>query len=76
METLYFAGIGNKFLGIDYFRNMQRIVWELFPAYKENPYLQLKEFGKLCKVLQSLDQQFNQEELAIYCKQVVQIMTQ
>ena len=76
METLYFAGIGNKYLGADYFLKMQRVVLELFPAYKENPYLQLEEFGNLFEVLLSLEKQFNQDELASYCKQVVQIMNQ
>lgn len=76
METLYFAGIGNKYLGADYFLKMQRVVRELFPAYKENPYLQLEEFGNLFEVLLSLEKQFNQDELSSYCKQVVQIMNQ
>ena len=74
IETLYFAGRGNKYLGADYFLKMQRIVLELFPAYKENPYLQIEGFEKYLKVLLSLEQQFNQKELNQYCRQVVDII--
>lgn len=69
METLYFAGIGNKFLGIDYFRNMQKMVLDLFPAYEENPYLKLEGFVRLRQVLSSVKEEFTQEQLDIYCRQ-------
>lgn len=75
METLYFAGIGHKYLSVDVFKNMQKLVLELFPKYEENPYLQLGEFWKLRKILRSLYQEFLQEELDAYCMQVVQILT-
>lgn len=74
METLYFAGHSNLFLGVDYFRNMQQMVLALFPEYDKNPYFQLKEFGNLKEVLQSVKKQFTQEELTEYCKRVVEIM--
>lgn len=74
VETLYFAGEGNKYLGADYFRNMQRTVLELFPEYEHNPYLQLECFGKLGKVLASLQREFSQQELEIYCREVVKII--
>lgn len=74
METLYFAGVGSKFLGIDYFRNMQKMVLDLFPAYEENPYLKLERFVKLRKVMLSVKEDFTQEQLDIYCRQVVGII--
>lgn len=74
METLYFAGKGNKYLGAEYFCNMQRTVLELFPEYKGNPYLQIECFGKLEEVLTSLQQEFSQRELEIYCHEVVKLL--
>lgn len=74
LETLYFAGVGSKFLGIDYFRNMQKMVLDLFPAYEKNPYLKLERFVKLRKVMLSVKEDFAQEQLDIYCRQVVGII--
>ncbi len=74
IETLYFSGKSNKYLGADYFRNMQRTVLEPFPEYKQNPYLQLQCFTKLGRVLASLQQEFSQQELAAYCQEVVRII--
>ncbi len=74
METLYFAGVDSKFLGIDYFRNMQKMVLDLFPEYEENPYLKLEGFAKLRTVMLSVKEDFTQEQLERYCRQVVEIM--
>lgn len=74
METLYFAGVGSKFLSIDYFCNMQKMVLDLFPAYEENPYLNLPRFVKLRKIMMSVKEKFTQEQLDLYCRQVVDIM--
>ena len=74
METLYFAGKGNKYLGADIFRKMQKTVLELFPEYGQNPYLQLDSFEKLAMILSSLQQEFTQQELELYCREVVRIM--
>lgn len=74
LETLYFAGVGGKFLGIDYFRNMQKLVLDLFPAYEENPYLKLERFEKLRKVMLSVKENFTQEQLGKYCRWVVSMI--
>lgn len=74
METLYFAGKGNLYLGVEYFQKMQQNVLELFPEYEENPYLKILEFDKLRNVLKSLKRELSQEELNEYCMQVVEIM--
>ena len=74
IETLYFSGKSNKYLGADYFRNMQKIVLDLFPEYGQNPYLQLECFEKFRKILSSLKQEFSQQELELYCREVVRIM--
>ena len=53
---------------------MQKMVLELFPAYEENPYLKLERFVKLRKVMLSVKEDFTQEQLDIYCRQVVGII--
>lgn len=74
IETLYFAGVGGKYLGVDYFRNMQNMMRQLFPEVEGNPYLELKEYRKLKEILSSIRREFTQEELEAYCLQVVQII--
>lgn len=74
IETIYFAGKDNKYLGADYFHNMQRTILELFPEYKQNPYLQLKCFETLGWILASLQREFTQQELELYCQEVVKTL--
>ncbi|MFP3153795.1 glycosyltransferase [Lachnospiraceae bacterium ZAX-1] len=75
METLYFAGLHSWYFGIDYFEEMQKTVLERCPNWEQNPYLKQKEFCNVAEVLKSVRKKFNQQELADYCKRVVEILS-
>ena len=60
VETLCFAGLGNYFFDVSYFKEMQKNVKELFPMWRENPYI-LNIGEKLIRVLETTEQEYSQE---------------
>lgn len=74
VETLYFAGYKQFYLGLDYFTRMQELIPKLFPRYYENVYLNQALYSNVKEILMSLKEKFSQAELKEYCDKVVQIM--
>lgn len=70
VETLFFAGQGNMILDAEYFKKMQQNVSKMFPDWSHNRYLREKEMEGIRSVLNTLQNNYNQQELEELCKSV------
>lgn len=68
IETLFFAKMGNLYLGYDFFLLMQSTVKSLIPDFKENPYVNslLKESEKTALV--ALSETFSEKDFEVFFK--------
>lgn len=70
MEPLYFAGTGNLFLDVSYFKKMQKTVRSLFPEWRCNRYLQDEKIAWVAEVIATCEKEMSQDELDAYCKEL------